>query len=394
MRSELIAERSELSPGVHSSTGRAKPTSPERKRGDRPEGADRNLKTAEIRVPCRPSFLTSHLSLLTFTLLLPVLVIGCKEDKGAAAPTVTLYSSVDEPFAREVIAAFKQQTGIDVKLKLDSEAGKTTGLVNLIRSQKDRPLADVFWSSELFNTIKMAREGLLAEYRPPAEGIPERYRDPAGRWTAFGLRARVLAWNPEQLKREEVPATWRDIANPRWTGKLAVANPQFGTTRGHFAAMLALWGEEQYSQFLTDLNKVLNGRLMDGNTTTAAVVARGEYLLGATDTDDVCVRQNRKEPIDMVYPDMGDGGMLLIPNSVGLITGGPNPEAAKKLIDFLTSPETERMLARSDSRNIPVRESLRKELNAPLVPETKLSFDAIADAMDKAIEMAGKQLTR
>jgi len=52
------------------------------------------------------------------------------------------------------------------------------------------------------------------------------------------------------------------------------------------------------------------------------------------------------------------------------------------------------MLARSDSRNYPVRESLRKELNVTLPPETKLTFDQIADAMDKAIELAGAKLVK
>jgi iron(III) transport system substrate-binding protein len=293
-----------------------------------------------------------------------------------------------------VIAEFTKRTGINVQMKLDSEAGKTTGLVNLIRDQRARPIADVFWSSELFNTIKMGREGLLVEYRPPAEGIPERYRDASGRWTAFGLRARVLAYNTEKLKATDVPRKWRNVADARWSTELAVANPQFGTTRGHFAAMLALWGEQEYGRFLADLDKVVNERLMDGNATTAAVVGRGECSLGATDTDDVYARQERKEPIDIVYPDMGDGGTLLIPNSVGLVAGAPHPETARKLIDFLASAEAERMLAMSDSRNIPVRESLRKELGLQLPPETSISFDRIADAMDKAIEMAGKQLVK
>jgi iron(III) transport system substrate-binding protein len=343
----------------------------------------------------RRAVLTSHFSFLTFALTLAAfLFVAPACNKQPESSAVTLYSSVDEPFARQVIAEFTKQTGIDVRLKLDSEAGKTTGLVNLIRDQRARPIADVFWSSELFSTIKMAREGLLAEYRPPAEGIPDRYRNPAGRWTAFGLRARVLAFNTDKLKPADVPARWRDMADPRWSGKLAVANPQFGTTRGHFAAMLALWGEDEYGRFLADLDKNLNGRLMDGNSTCAAVVGRGEYILGATDTDDVYARQERKETIDLVYPDMGDGGTLLIPNSVALVTGAPHPETAKKLIDFLASAQAERMLAQSDSRNIPVRESLRKELNLSLPPETHISFDKIADAMDKAIELAGKRLVK
>lgn len=321
-----------------------------------------------------------------------LLPAGC--EKSNQQPVATLYCSVDEPFAREVVAAFEKQTGIRVQLKTDTEAGKTTGLVNIIQAERQRPQADVFWSSELFNTINMAKAGLLAEYRPPAEGIPDRYKDPAGKWTAFGLRGRVLAYNTQQLKRDEVPVKWRDIAAARWAGKLGVADPRFGTTRGHFAAMYAAWGEPEYVKFLGELKNVLQGRLLDGNATSAALVGRGELPLGATDTDDVYARQNRKEPIELVYPEMGDGGAMFIPNSVGLIAGAPHPEAARKLIDFLTSEQTERMLAKSDSRNIPVRESLRKELNMTLPPETKLTFDAIAAGMDRAITLAGEQLIK
>lgn len=315
---------------------------------------------------------------------------GCRDRSGV--PEVTLYSSVDEPFAREVIAEFTRRTGISVRLKLDTESGKTTGLVRRIRAEQGRPRADVFWSSELFNTIKLAREGLLAEYRPPAEGIPDRYRDPEGRWTAFGVRGRVIGFNTRLAKADDMPTTWKAMADPRWRGKLGVADPQFGTTGGHFAAMLALWGEPAYVAWLKELNGVIAGQLQDGNATAARRVGRGELLLCATDTDDVFARQERGEPVDLVYPDMGDGGTLLIPNSVALLAGAPQPEAARQLVDFLTSEVTERLLAGSESRNIPVRASLRKELNLEFPPETKVSFDAITDSFDLAIRLAGEHL--
>jgi len=323
---------------------------------------------------------------------LALMAAGCRESD--EKQVVTLYCSVDEPFAREVVAAFEKQTGITVRLRTDTEAGKTTGLVRRIEAERARPQADVFWSSELFNTIQMARDGLLAEYRPPAAGIPDRYKDPGGRWTAFGLRARVLAYNTERVKEEELPATWRAMAEARWKGRLGVADPLFGTTRGHFAAFNALWGEEAYLAFLQALDKTLDGCLLDGNATAARRVGSGSLLICATDTDDVYARQGRGEPIDLVYPDMGDGGTLLILNSVAMIAGAPHPEAAGKLIDFLTSAQAERMLALSGSRNIPVRRSLREELRMELPPETKLPFDRIAEAMDRAIELAGKHLRK
>jgi iron(III) transport system substrate-binding protein len=321
-----------------------------------------------------------------------LLLSGCgRSDDGRVA---TLYCSVDEPFAKEVIYRFEKDSGIRVQLKTDTEAGKTTSLVRRIEAERGRPQADVFWSSELFNTIQLARQGLLAEYRPPAEGIPDRYKDPAGKWTAFGLRARVLGYNTTQVKRAELPAQWRGIADPRWKGKLGVADPLFGTTRGHFAAFLAAWGEPAYVQFLDALAANLTAGLQTGNADAARFVGSGQLWICATDTDDVYARQNLKEPIDLIYPDMGDGGTLLIPNSVALVTGAPHPAAAKKLIDFLASEQTERMLATSDSRNVPVRQALRDELGMKLPPETKLTFTQIAEAMDRAIELAGQKLVK
>lgn len=322
--------------------------------------------------------------------LLPALSAGCGDSEDEQV--VTLYTSVDEPFAREVVAAFEKHSGVRVQLRTDTEAGKTTGLVRRIEAERDRPQADVFWSSELFNTIKLGRDGLLAAYRPPAADIPDRYKDPNGMWTAFGLRARVLGYNTQELQPEALPARWRDVTDERWTGKLGVANPLFGTTRGHFAAFLALWGEEEYIAFLQELGRTIEGRLLDGNATAARFVGRGELLICATDTDDVYARQRHDEPIDMIYPDMGDGGTLLIPNSVAMIKGAPHPDQARVLIDFLASATTERMLAESDSGNFPVRPKLREELDMELPAETSVSFDRIADAMDRAIELASERI--
>jgi len=314
-----------------------------------------------------------------------VLMAGCKEE-----PSVTLYTSVDTPFAREVVAAFEKKTGMRVDIRGDTEAGKTTGLVNRIRAEKNNPQADVFWSSEIFNTIQLADAGLLAEYRPPADDVPDRYKDPDGYWTAIGLRARVLGYNKDLVKPDALPKTWRRIADKRWDGRLGVADPRSGTTSGHFAAFLALWGEEDYKKFLGELNAVLHGQLMPGNSTVAENVAKGHIHICATDTDDVYVRQVRDQPIDMIYPDMGDGGTLLIPNSIAMIAGAPHPETARKLIDFLTTAEVERMLAKSDSGNFPVRPALCEELGMKLPPETKLTYKQIAASMNQAVKLASK----
>jgi iron(III) transport system substrate-binding protein len=314
-------------------------------------------------------------------------VSACERTEDAAPQgKLVVYCSVDETFGRIVLKVFKTQTGIDLDVVFDSEAGKTTGLVNKIVAEDaaGRPRADVFWSSELFNTILLARRGLLEPYDSPAAlDIPQRFRDPQHRWTATAARARVLAFDSKRTNREDVPARWQELAEPRFAGRTAFANPLFGTTRGHVAAMFALWGPERGKTFLTGLRDN-GGYIADSNGATVRAVIGERADLAATDTDDVWVAQRGGAALDLVYPDMGDGGTLLIPCSAAIVRGSGNREAARKLIDFLVSAEVERMLAKSDSRNIPVRQELRDELGLQWPPESKVSFEAVADAMDEA----------
>ena len=323
------------------------------------------------------------------------LVVGCRDGgSGEGEPAVTLYCSVDEKFGQQVVEAYVRQSDVRVEVLFDQEATKTTGLVNKIKAERGQPRADVFWSSEVFNTIRLAREGLLQAYRSPAAAdIPPEYKDRNGYWAGMGLRGRVIAYNTEKLKRAEVPTSWQGLADKRWNKQVAIANPIAGTTRGHVAAMFALWGRQKTTAFLEGLDQV-SVRIADGNSAALRMVARSDVLLCATDTDDVWVAQKRGEPVDLVYPDMGDGGTLLIPCTVALLAGSKHPEAGRKLIDFLVSERVERMLAESDSRNIPVRRSLREAMNLPLPPASKVGYAASAEVMDEAIDVVREVLLR
>ncbi|MCH8243892.1 MAG: extracellular solute-binding protein [Planctomycetes bacterium] len=330
---------------------------------------------------------------------------GCRRspDQGsAAADKVTVYCSVDESFARGILDAFKAASGVDVAVVFDSEAGKTTGLVNRISHEAvaGRTRADVFWSSELFNTILLARRGLLESYDSPAAAdIPVRYRDTQHRWTALAVRGRVIAFNANANETIALPTTWEELAKPEFARTTAFPNPLFGTTRGHLAAMFALWGPKRGRSFLTRIRE--NGVLIvDGNSAAVRSLLTGRRKIAATDTDDVWVAQARQAfdagvaSIDLRYLDMGDGGTLLIPCSVAIVKGAPHPQAARRLVDYLVSAEVERLLAQSGSRNVPVREHLRAELGMAWPPETKVDFNAVADAMDEAVAAAREILLR
>lgn len=325
--------------------------------------------------------------------LLVIAPAGCrpKAESGSssASAPVVVYASVDERFARETLDAFEQETGIHVDLLPDSEAGKTTGLLRRLAREAERPRCDVWWSSEVFGTVELARQGILAPYRSPAAAdIPAAWKDPEDLWTGVAARARVLAFHTGRLRAEDLPKTWLELGQPEWAARLAIANPHFGTTRGHLATILATCGAEATDNFLQVLHDH-GAHIADGNAHAVRLVASGAVDLCCTDTDDVWVAQTRGEPIDLVYPRItADGPIVWIPCSVALVRGGPHPASARRLIDYLVSAQAERALAESDARHVPVRPALRQELNMPGPAPEPLDFADVADALPEAMRMA------
>jgi iron(III) transport system substrate-binding protein len=313
---------------------------------------------------------------------------GCRRDAATSAePVAVLYTSVDETFAREVVARYEAKTNRKLALVTDTEAGKTTGLIKRLRLEKNAPRGDVFWSSEQVQTVLLAREGLLAPYAPPtAADIPAEFKDAQNRWTAIALRARVMAIDTARAPTDRRPAKWEDLASAEFAKDTTIANPLFGTTRTHAAAMLALWGPQRFRTFLEQL-VAQHAFVADSNGATMRRVLNGDSLWACTDSDDVLVAQGHLKTVEMIYPDMGDGGTLLIPNTVALIANAPHEAGAKQLIDFLVSAEVEEMLARSESGNYPVRAELRARLGKEPPPASHVSADAIADAMPEAVEL-------
>src|SRR5690606_30233433 len=192
-------------------------------------------------------------------------------------------------------------------------------------------------------------------------------QDTENRWYGFASRARVIVYPTDRLKPEDLPRTWMELAQDRWKGRIAMADPRFGTTLGHLGAMKAYWDRSVspgfYRAWLEGLaaNDILV--LPSGNAGVVRAVASGEVDIGMTDTDDVWAAQRTGAKVDLVYPGHAlEGergtGTLLIPNTVARIKGGPNPDRARILIDFLLSEEVERILAESDSHNVPVRPEL------------------------------------
>ena len=272
--------------------------------------------------------------------------------------SVIVYASVDQVYAEPVLASFEAASGIRVLPVYDLEASKTTGLANRLIAERKRPRADVFWSGEIVQTLRLKEKGVLATYRAPAAaGLPDRCRDPEGYWTGFAGRARVIIVNKDLVSPESYPRSLDDFLDERRPAeKIGLALPLFGTTATHAAALYAVRGPELARLFFEAVRD-RGVRILDGNSVVRDLVASGQLAFGLTDTDDACGALRRGAPVAVVYPDQDAGapGTLVIPSTVALVSGGPHPAEARALIDHLLSPGVEDALVGSGWSQFPFR---------------------------------------
>lgn len=306
--------------------------------------------------------------------------------KSTNAREVVIYTSSDRPHSEPLLRQFEQLSGIRVRAVYDTEASKTVGLVNRLLSESSRPQADVFWNSEVARTLMLKERGVLAPYiSPSASDIPGRFKDPEGYWTGFAARARVLLYNTDLVQTP--PRSLRDLASPAWKAKTCIGSPLFGTTNTQTAVWCLLWGPERTRAWLQSL-KANQVAVAAGNAQARDMVAAGLASMCLTDTDDAYGAIRNGRPVRMVYPDQeeGEGGTLLIPNTVALIARGPNPEAGKQLIDFLLSRKVEEWLAASESAQIPLRTDVPHPEHVKTIGEIRVTEVDYAEAAKKIQE--------
>ena len=289
-----------------------------------------------------------------FLLLAAFGVQGCRGGSGRADTDVVVYTSVDQVFSEPVFRYCEQSTGLGVRAVFDTEETKSTGVLNRLIAEGDHPQADVFWSGDPVRPFVLIDRGLVEPYvSAEAAAIPAAFRAEDGAWTGLAARARVLLVNTDRVPADAMPSSIRDLADPRWRGQAAMANPLFGTTTMHVAALFSAWGDDEARRFLSSIreNQV---RIASSNGEVKRLVAAGEVAFGLADTDDGYEVVQSGAPVTVVYPDQDGMGTLFMPTTVVLINGGPDTAAGRRLIDCLLSAEVERRMA-EEAAHMPLR---------------------------------------
>ena len=299
---------------------------------------------------------------MRYTALLSCLLLaGCWRSTGSE---VVVYTALDSEFSAPILHKFAAASDIAVLPKFDVESTKTVGLAEAIVAEKDRPRCDVFWNNEILHTLRLERLGLLDAYRPPiAEQYPAAYRDrPRGIGTALPPGHRVLIVNtttgrPAGPRPHLDPRPGRpEVARPRgrWPSRCSAppppmppaCSPSGATTRPRSSSGKLKRNEVQ---ILSGNKQVAHGRRRRPDR------LRPDRHRRRADRD----REGNAGGDRLSRPGPGGLGTLFIPNTLAIIRGCPHPAAARRLVDYLLSPEVETMLAAGPSTQIPLNPNVR-----------------------------------
>ena len=227
-------------------------------------------------------------------------------------------------------------------LKISTVTGGSGQLLRRIEAEVAKPQGDVFWSSSA-NTLG-AFKPLFEPYKVKDQAmILPSLRHPQDLWTAANMHVAVIMLNRAQLGGLPEPKTWSDILDPRFKGKITIADPANSST-----AYTILWGVE----------KLLGGdglkRLADNVKVTASApavlrsVAQGEYAMGLTfESNAYAYVAGGQKEIALVYP---ADGTFTTPEFFAMIKGAPGGALAQQTCDLLASRDVQIALLESAFR--------------------------------------------
>jgi len=240
------------------------------------------------------------------------------------------YTSVPIETAQKISNLFQDSTGI--KVELFRSGG--SNILRRFQQEADggKIFVDVLTHSEPAAARMMAKKGLFVPFKATDfDKVPDAVKDPSGAYVAQRLNVMAIYLRDDKLAAADRPKSWADLTQPKYKGKMVMADPSFSSLLVTIVGMLSKQHGWAYFEKLR-ANDIM---LVQGNQQVSDMIKRGERLI-AVGADGAYVGEARKNgsPFSIIYP---QDGAFIIPSPSSVVKGSPNPSAAKAFADFMLS---------------------------------------------------------
>lgn len=252
--------------------------------------------------------------------------------------TLTLYTSATVEDMKVLSAAFEKKTGIKINVwRASSENIVRRGIAEM---RSGRNEADIFETNGP-DMESLYREQLFQEVKSPhLEDLVPGAVAPHREWVGARINIYVMTYNTKLVKKEELPKSFEDLANPRWKGRLGIE----ASDPAWFAMVVNELGEARGLKIFRDIVAANGVSVRKGHTLLANLVASGEVPLALTTYHYKAEQlKNDGAPIDWFILPPGVARF----QGMALARRAPHPHAAVLFFDFMLSDAQELLSRRN-----------------------------------------------
>ncbi|SEM58192.1 iron(III) transport system substrate-binding protein [Pseudomonas sp. ok272] len=289
-----------------------------------------------------------------------------------AADEVVVYSSRIDELIKPVFDAYTQKTGVKVTFITDKEAP----LMQRIKAEGANATADLLLTVDAGNLWQAEQMGILQPFTSKVidANIPLQYRAASHAWTGLSLRARTLVYSTERVKPSDL-STYEALADKQWEGRLCLRTAKKVYNQSLTATLIETHGAAKTEEIIKGwVNNLATDVFSDDNAVMQAIAA-GQCDVGIVNTYYYGRLHQAKPdlPVKLFWPNQADRGVHVNLSGIGLTAHAPHPEAAKALVEWMTTPEAQKIFADANQEfpaNPAVKPSAEVQAWGQFIPDT------------------------
>ncbi|QCN95186.1 Fe(3+) ABC transporter substrate-binding protein [Azospirillum argentinense] len=266
----------------------------------------------------------------------------------ASAAEVNVYSARHYDVDKDLYDAFTKKTGI----KINVIEGKEEELIERMKTEGGNSPADVFITVDAGRLWRAQEAGLLQPTRSKVmeEAIPAHLREPEGHWFGISKRARILVYNKASVKPGEIK-TYEELADPKWKDRVLVRSSTSVYNQSLVGSLLAAHGEKATEDWAKGVVANMARKPQGGDTDQIKGVAANEGDVAVTNTYYFARIASSAKPEDkaiadklgVIFPNQDGRGTHVNVSGAGVMKNAPNKEQAIQFLEYLVSPEAQKM---------------------------------------------------
>ena len=307
--------------------------------------------------------------------------------KAYASETIKVYSE-RQPFLIEpLINQYEEQNGNKIEWIFSKK-----GLVQKIILEKDRPVADIFLSSDIARLIDITEAGANVEI-PLQKNVPSNLQ--TNDWTSLTMRARVIyAHNDLQLEK----ISYEDLILPKYKDRVCTRSGYHPYNISLFSALIAHHGVEWFEDYIVKLKTNLSRKPQGNDRDQVKAIYAGVcdvsignhyYYFKMMDDPNQIIWLEKVSPI---FPNQDSYGSHVNISGIAIINN-KNYDASIDFLEFLLSEEAQKIFANDNNEfpvNVNVKASERVQAQANNAKFDSIDLQEIASNRKAVLDILNK----